>query len=386
MRERKGYVLFDPKQGDWIARTSVTDDSGKRRFVKRRAKSKSEAEAKLKTLLRQIDDEGSKVVDFALLTFNHLADFYEKQYLHEAVYVNGQKVSGLRDVARPKELMKHFRASFGKKKLREISYGDLLAYRDARFKVQTQYKRQRTLGSWNREAAVLRRVLNVGCQQGWLLKNPFHCGDPLIIVSAERRREKILTPAEEVRLLEACDSHPYRKPLKPLLIFLLDTGCRKSEALKLCWRSVCFDSRIITIEGMTTKTLKTRQVMMTERVFVELTALWEASTKDVNGRVFGVSDNVRKSFASACEVAGIKHGGLDGLTLHSLRHSAATRLVQGGMPLQLAGRILGHSQVNTTYRYLSANTQTLAQAAAIFEAIQGTPTINQTATATDLVN
>jgi integrase len=126
--------------------------------------------------------------------------------------------------------------------------------------------------------------------------------------------------------------------------------------------------------------------MMPERLYKELLALWEASSMDLNERVFSITNNVRKSFASACEVAGIKHGGIDGLALHSLRHTAATRLVQGGMPLQLAGRILGHSQVNTTYRYLSANTQTLAQAAAIFEAIQGTSTTDQTATAPDLVN
>lgn len=386
MRQRNGYVYYDGKEGCWIARTQVTDDSGKRRNVKRRAKTKTEAEAKLKTIIRQIDDEGSKVVDFNLLTFGYLADYYEKRYLHEAVYVGNQKVSGLRDVARPKELLKHFRAFFGRKKLREITYGHLLSYRDRRFKVHTQYKRERTLASWNREAAVLRRIFNIACQQGWILKNPFHCGDSLIIVSAERRREKILSHAEEVRLLEACNSHPYRKPLKPFLIFLLMTGCRKSEALKLCWRSVCFDSRIITIEGMTTKTLKTRQVMMPERLYKELIALWEVSSMDLNKRVFGITDNVRHSFSSVCEIAGIKHGGIDGLTLHSLRHTAATRLVQGGMPLQLAGRILGHSQVNTTYRYLSANTQTLAQAAAIFDAIQGAVTTDQTSDAPNLVN
>jgi integrase len=124
--------------------------------------------------------------------------------------------------------------------------------------------------------------------------------------------------------------------------------------------------------------------MMTERVFRELVALWELSSKDSNERVFGIADNVRKSFASACEIAGIKHGGIDGLTLHSLRHTAATRLVQGGMPLQLAGRILGHSQVNTTYRYLSANNETLAQAASILEAVQ---TGNKpTAQASEMVN
>lgn len=382
----KGYVYFEKRENCWYARVTLTDEKGKRRNLKKKARDKADAEEKLRVLIRQVEDEGSKVVDYNQMTFNDLADYYEKQYLKPAVYVSGQKVSGLRDVSRPKELMKHFRGFFGKKKLREITYGDLLIYRERRFKVPTQYKRQRTLASWNREAAVLRRIFNIACQQGWMLKNPFHRGDSLIIVSAERRREKILTPAEEIRLLEACESHPYRRPLRPLLIFLVDTGCRKSEALKLCWRSVCFDTRIITIEGMTTKTLKTRQVMMTERVYRELLTLWGASSTNFSERVFGITDNVRKSFASACEVAEIKQGGIDGLTLHSLRHTAATRLVQGGMPLQLAGRVLGHSQVNTTYRYLSANTQTLAQAAAIFEAIQGTPTADQTATAPDLVN
>lgn len=349
---------------------TVTDENGRRRNVVRRAQDKSEAREVLKSLLRQLDDEGTKVVDFSRLTFNDLADFYEQRYLHEAVYVSGQKVSGLRDVARPKELLKHFRAYFGKVKLREITYGHLLGYRDRRFKVLTQYKQQRTVASWNREAAVLRRILNIACQQGWILKNPFHCGDPLIIVSAERRREKILTVPEETRLLAACDSHPYRNHLKALLIFLIDTGCRKGEALKLRWRSVCFESRVISIEATTTKTLRSRQIVMTERLFRELRELYEASADDVNGKVFSITNNVRKSFASVCNVAGIKHGGIDGLTLHSLRHTAATRLVQSGMNPQLAGRLLGHSQPQTTYRYLSADLDVAKQAAAILEALQ----------------
>lgn len=370
MRQRSGYVYHDEKEGCWIARTQVTDESGKRRNVKRRAKTKTEAEQKLKGLLRQIDDEGSKVVDYNLLTFNDLADHYEKHYLNPAEYVDGQKVSGLRAVERPKRVLINFREFFGKMKLREVTYGHLLNYRETRFKSHTQYKRQRTMASWNREAAVLQRIFNIACQQGWLLKNPFKCGDPLIIVSAERRRETILTVTEEAKLLAACDSHPQRAHLRALLVFLIDTGCRKSEALKLRWKSVDFTSRLITIEGMTTKTLKTRQVMMTERVYRDLVSIWYESPRGTDGIVFRITNSVRKSFASACKEAGIKHGGIDGLTLHCLRHTAATRLVQGGMSLQLAGRILGHSQVNTTYRYLSANNETLTKAAAILEAYQ----------------
>jgi hypothetical protein len=36
----------------------------------------------------------------------------------------------------------------------------------------------------------------------------------------------------------------------------------------------------------------------------------------------------------------------------------------------MVGRILGHSQVNTTYRYLSASLETAARAAAILEGLQ----------------
>jgi integrase len=384
--KRTGYVYHDKRENCWYARVTITDGNGKRRNLKKRAKDKAEGKEILKSLTRQVEDEGVKIADFSKLTFNDLADFYERRYLHQALYVDGRKVSGLRDVERPKDLLKHFRTYFGKKKLREITYGHLLEYRDARFKVLTPRKQPRTISSWNREGAVLRRIFNIALQQGWILRNPFHCGDSLIVVSAERRRERILTVDEEARLLEACDSHPYRSHLKSLIIFLVDTGCRKSEVLKLRWSSVCFVSRVITIEGMTTKTLKTRYVMMTERMYQELSALWDESSRELDATVFGISSNVRHSFASVCKIAGIKHGGIDGLTLHSLRHTAATRLVQGGMSVQLAGRILGHSQVNTTYRYLSADKETIAQAAAILEAVQAKEVILKGKAGEELVN
>lgn len=151
---------------------TLTDEKGRRRNLKKKARDKADAEEKLRVLIRQIEDEGSKVVDYNQMTFNDLADDYEKHYLKPAVYVSGQKVAGWRDVSRLKELMKHFREFFRKQKLREITYGDLLIYRERRFKVPSQYKRQRTLAGWNREAAVLRRIFNIACQQGWMLKNP----------------------------------------------------------------------------------------------------------------------------------------------------------------------------------------------------------------------
>lgn len=96
VRQRSGYV-YQEKDGAWVARTTIKDASGKRRNVKRRACSKSAAKEILKRLLREINDEGSRAIDHARLTFHDLASFYATHYLKPAEYVNGRKVAGMKD-------------------------------------------------------------------------------------------------------------------------------------------------------------------------------------------------------------------------------------------------------------------------------------------------
>lgn len=110
-----------------------------------------------------------------------------------------------------------------------------------------------------------------------------------IEVSAERQRERILTLEEEQRLLLACE-HWQRKHLKPFLISLLDTGARKTETLKLKWKDIDFEKRLITFQALNTKTLRTRQVGITNRLINELETLWQKSNKDLNEIVFGIVD------------------------------------------------------------------------------------------------
>jgi hypothetical protein len=80
---RKGYVGQDIN-GRYFARTTITDEKGKRRNIIRLAKDKTEARLILKAILRQLDEGGSRAVDVARLTFNDLADFYEQHYLMRA--------------------------------------------------------------------------------------------------------------------------------------------------------------------------------------------------------------------------------------------------------------------------------------------------------------
>ena len=71
----------------------------------------------------------------------------------------------------------------------------------------------------------------------------------------------------------------------------------------------------------------------------------------------------------------------------STRHTAATRLVKGHLPLQMVSRILGHSQPQTSYRYLSAVAETATQAAAILEELQAQNTqVQQSSEGSEMVN
>lgn len=234
----------------------------------------------------------------------------------------------------------------------------------------------------NRYMAVASAVLSVAVGEGWLEKHPFprdrRKRAALIAANGERPRERILTAAEEARLLEACAApKPYRKTkeggqragrksqseesprrhLRPILIALIDTGMRWSELKGLTWRDVDMKEGLIRIRATHTKTLKKRVVGITDRLAVELKALREHSSS-ADDLVFGIVGNVRRAYLTARKIAG-----LEDLRLHDLRHTAATRMIQRGGAAQLVGRILGHAKVETTYRYTNADAE-IARAAA----------------------
>lgn len=367
MKERIGQLFENKKTGKWVARVAYKNTNGKKTAIQKTAETEEGAKKLLKKLIDKVENGGRKEIEADKMSFNDLADYYESHYAKPAKFVDDRKIEGLRNYKRIKGFLKNFRAYFGKMRLKAIGYEEILAFRNYRLSIPTHYKKTRNIATMNRELSSLRRVFNIGIRKGWIIRNPVNMGEPLIDKSAERRRYRILTLEEEKRLLDACTGK--RKHLKSLIILLLDTGARRGETLLLKFSDLDFENRLITYQALNTKTLKKRQVAMTSRVYDELQKLWENSDKSLDSNVFGFSD-VCRSFIVACQEAGIETGRPHGITIHSLRHTAATRLVKGQMPIQMVGRILSHQDPITTYRYLTANDDTLREAATIFESIQ----------------
>src|SRR5687767_14410510 len=102
--------------------------------------------------------------------------------------------------------VKALKEYFEKRQLRGITHSDIRLFRAERLATQTKAKKQRSVAAVNRELEKLRRLLNIAEREGWILRNPMRSGDPLISVADERKRERILTRDEELRLLAACDN------------------------------------------------------------------------------------------------------------------------------------------------------------------------------------
>jgi integrase len=394
-KERTGSIVKRKprRKGDkpsWWARVTYIDPvTGKRRDLQRRADNKADARDRVHDLIKEIDTTDGRTLAHERKTFTHLADYYEKHYLKPAEYVEGRKISGLRSLKGLSGQLNAARSYFGQRGLRSITYSDLASYRSERLKTPTRgdlaryneelkeyeeaskQKRRiekptlritRTIATVNRELALLRRMFRVAQREGWIVNNPFSMGESLISIADEKKRERILTRKEEMRLLDACNDSQ-RVHLRPILICALDTGMRQGEIFSLRWRDVDLKRGDILVAAFNTKTMRARRISVTVRLNRELEALAAKAPKRLNDRVFGIADNVKRSFDAVRRAAGIED-----LRFHDLRHTAATRLVSAHIPLSEVGRVLGHTQANTTYRYVNANVETAKRAAAALDA------------------
>lgn len=225
----------------------------------------------------------------------------------------------------------------------------------------------------------LRAMFNKFIEWNYITNNPL---TKIKFAKTQTAAPKYLTNEEFEKVMLKVEN----KLIEDFCRVAFDTGMRLSELVYLRWKNVDLIKKIIIVgdEIFTTKSRRQRIVPMSGKVFLIL----EARYKMVDGKntplppetssgqalsrgeykkqyVFGKSfsrpytgDYFSKKFKEACRAAGAD----EGIHMHSLRHSAATRMAQSGAPIIAVKEILGHSSITTTMIYAHTDLETMRAA------------------------
>ena len=174
----------------------------------------------------------------------------------------------------------------------------------------------------------------------------------------EIKRERYLTPSELARLGQVLrDSESELEAVSCVRLLLL-TGCRLGEIQTLKWDYVDFDASVLRLPDSKTGA---KIVPIGQAAIDVLKAIpkLEDNPHVITGRIEGqYLTDMQKPWRRLR-----KRAGLDDLRIHDLRHSFASDALQLGQDLTMIGKLLGHTQVQTTARYAHLKTDPIRAAA-----------------------
>ena len=214
-----------------------------------------------------------------------------------------------------------------------------------------------------------------------------------------------LTVAEQEKFLEAAKCSPHYLQY----CFLLETGLRTGELIGLTWDKVDFESKTITVNksleyrhsvgywhaGPPKSLSSYRTIPLTKRAYLILEMVYDGVGKRKEARElsevlefmdsrsgkidsFVMRDLVfinhrtgmptknstyDTNLYTLCEKAKIKH-----ISMHSLRHTYATRAIERNVNPKILQKLLGHSSVQMTMdRYVHVSEESMCEAVEKFE-------------------
>jgi integrase/recombinase XerD len=214
----------------------------------------------------------------------------------------------------------------------------------------------------NRIMTGLRFLFQVTLRRLDLAAEIYHLREP-------QKLPLVMSVDEMKRLLAVTNS------LKVLVLLGLGYGCglRASEIVRLKVKHIDSAQNIIRIEQ--SKGRKDRNVMLSPETLDRLRQWWKVRparydagipvqerwlfpSRKAAGKPM-TTRQLNRLFHEAADAAGIrKH-----VTVHTLRHSFATHLLDGGTDIRKIQVLLGHEKLETTARYLHVATGTISAVA-----------------------
>ncbi|WP_029089829.1 tyrosine recombinase [Brevibacterium album] len=200
-------------------------------------------------------------------------------------------------------------------------------------------------------------------------------GDPLAQLPPPALRDslpKALRIDEvEALLAQTAGDAPVLRRAAALLELLYATGARISEAVGLDLDDLDLDHRVVRLYGKGGKDrlvpLGSHAAAALEAWTVRVRPGFAAASDASRGAVFLNQRGTRLSRQSAWAIVkeAAHRAGIADVTAHTLRHSFATHLLEGGADIRVVQELLGHASVVTTQIYTRVTAQTLREVYAV---------------------
>ncbi len=203
----------------------------------------------------------------------------------------------------------------------------------------------------NRELGAIKALLRKAHEWGYLKSQPWYG-----VKKLKHTRPKLLFySADELRgLIQVCEG-AYRT----LVLLGSRAGLRRAEAYHLTWDDVDFERQRLHVcpkADWQPKGYKQRWIPMPD----DLTAHLERLKMRHKGP-YVMEDRPSTMAVSLRFRRLIRAAGLTG-SLHTLRHTYASHMVQAGVPLYTVSKLLGHSSIAVTMIYAHLAPESMAEA------------------------
>lgn len=212
--------------------------------------------------------------------------------------------------------------------------------------------------------------------------------DPGLHIKLSLKKEKkdirVLTVEEQAEFLKIAPNHKYGE----IFIMALGTGMRKGELLALTWDDVDFNNDTVHVNKTQTKingkNAKERLIPTAPKTKCSyrhipllprlIAMLKEIQEKQAIGKIIYQDDYIDNNLVfSTCNGKPIfpttldlifrniiNEAGIEGIHIHCLRHTFATRGLENGIELKVMQELLGHSSLKLTadlYTHVLPNTK-----------------------------
>ncbi len=293
-----------------------------------------DARKKARALFVHIDDGGDPSLERK--TYRQAATVAElgERFLKEHV-AERCKESTAKEYKRAVE--KFINPAMGKMKVADVGRSDIAELHQVHKHIP--YQANRTLG-------VLSKMFNLAEIWGVRPEGANPCRH--VAKYREERHERYLTELEQARLYKVMDEmeveSPDMAPAINAIRLLCLTGCRLKEIQTLQWAFI--KDRYIDLPDSKTGR---RKVVLTDAARHVLSRIEQDPLNPyvITGKLEGSHlTDLQRPWRRIRSRAN-----LNDVRIHDLRHTYASRAVSAGVPIQMVGKLLGHTQLQTTMRY-----------------------------------